>query len=299
MLNLTHTRTFLAVIDEKGIRAAAKALDISPSTVVQHLNQLEMDLLAPLVVRGRGATHPTAQGERFIPYARSLVATALRAKDLIASPVVRLAAASNVGIYLLQQPLAAFGRASGFEIDLWIGPNPAVVNRLDTFAADIVATEWWDGRTGYRAIRWIRAPLVVIVSPDHRWAKRKSITVGELVNEPLLGGEPGTGTGTLLRERLGALADRLRTKAGLGSTEAVKRAVRAGHGASIVLEAAVRDEIAGGQLVALEIPGSDLFKEIWLVMPDHIPAGSPSMKLIDGLRGYADSCTSVHRQPGP
>lgn len=284
MLNLTHARTFLAVIDENGVRAAAKALDISPSTVVQHLQQLEIELSAPLVVRGRGTTQLTAQGERFMPYARSLVATALRAKDLIASPVVRLAAASNVGIYLLQQPLAGASQETGVEIDLWIGSNPAVVERLDSGAADVVATEWWDQRRGYRAIGWLREPLIVIVSPSHRWASRKSISSKELTEERLLGGEPGSGTGTLLRERLGSIADRLQTVSGFGSTEAVKRAVRAGKGASIVLAASVADEISSGQLIGLRISGTKLFKRIWLVTPEYLPPTSPVLDLIAVLR---------------
>jgi DNA-binding transcriptional LysR family regulator len=60
MLNLIHVRTYLAVIDEKGVRAAAKALALSPSTVVEHVDQLEADLAAPLVIRSRGATCATA-----------------------------------------------------------------------------------------------------------------------------------------------------------------------------------------------------------------------------------------------
>ncbi len=284
MLNLIHVRTYLAVIDEKGVRAAAKALALSPSTVVEHVDQLEADLAAPLVIRSRGATCATAQGERFLPYARALVGTALRARELIASPIIRLAASSNVGTYLLQQPLAAFRKKTGIEIEMWIGSNPAVVERLTRGEADLAAMEWWDNRRGYRATCWAREPLIVIVSPRHRWAGRTSLAIDELSEEPMLGGEPGSGTGTLLRERLGPVADRLRTLPGYGSTEAVKRAVRVGHGASIVLAAAVSDEIASGQLVGLEIEGSRLCKDIWLVTSDHMPASSPSSSLVVELQ---------------
>lgn len=292
MLNLLHVRTFLTIVDESGIRAAAKALALSPSTVLEHLKQLEADLAAPLIVRGRGSVHPSTAGERFMPYARSLVATAQRVKELIASPVIRVAAASNVGIYLLQQPLAALRRDIDIEVELWIGPNPAVFERLDSGAADVVATEWWDRRRGFRAVSWLREPLVVIVAPDHRWAQRKSIDVQDLAEEPLLGGEPGSGTGTLLKDQLGATADRLRTVSGFGSTEAVKRAVRAGLGISVVMAAAVADEMSSGQLIGLKISGVDLAKEIWLVAPEHLPPGSPTVRLIAGLQHGAERASN-------
>ena len=51
MLNLIHAKTFLAVLGERGVRAAARDLKLSPSTVIEHIKQLEEDLAAPLVVR--------------------------------------------------------------------------------------------------------------------------------------------------------------------------------------------------------------------------------------------------------
>ena len=57
MLNLTHARTFLTVIAARGIRAAARQLDLAPSTIVDHIRQLEEVLAAPLVLRRRGGAN--------------------------------------------------------------------------------------------------------------------------------------------------------------------------------------------------------------------------------------------------
>jgi len=283
MLNLIHTRTFLSVVDNGGIRAAAKALEISPSSVADHINQLEVELDTCLIVRGHGSAKPTFQGELFLPFARSLISTAQRAKELIASPVVRLAASSNVGTYLFHEPLAAARRETGVETELWIGPNPAVAERISVGCADIAAMEWWDGRDGFRAIEWKVEQLVVIVSPDHKWARRRSIGVKDLAEVTLLGGEPGSGTATLLRQKLGPVANHLKTISGLGSTEAVKRAVRAGQGSSIVLSSAVKDEISNGHLVALRISEIELAKQIYLVVHEHAGRSSAISRLLQSL----------------
>jgi LysR family transcriptional regulator, low CO2-responsive transcriptional regulator len=286
MLNLTHARSFVTVIATRGVRAAARELDLAPSTVVDHIRQLEEVLAAPLVVRQRGSAMPTDQGARLLPLARALVETAGRVRSLIHLPALRLAASSNVGIYLLQPHIAAFRRCAGIPVEQWIGSNSDVVARLERGEADVAAMEWWDGRSGFTARTWRREPLVVIVGLGHRWARRGSVPVTDLQTEPLLGGESGTGTGYLLRRQLGPIAKSLTIIDGFGSTEAVKRAVRAGCGASIVMEASVADEVAAEQLVALRIEGVELDKEIMLIVPETLPPTAPAMAMFDAAQSW-------------
>lgn len=278
MLNLTHVRSFLAVLDGGGFRAAARQLEVSPSTLVDHINQLEADLTAPLLVRKRGGFAPTSQGLAFLSLARALVATAERAREVVAGCPLRIAAASNVGIYLLQSILASFKQAEAYPTELWIGRNPDVAERIGGGRADVGLMEWWDDRRGFLARTWRREPLVVIVGPSHPWAARTSANAADLLGERMLGGEPGTGTGTLLRQILGASADRIETINGFGSTEAVKRAVRAGLGVSLVLASSVTDEVAAGHLVALPLADVDLVKEIKLIVPAPLPATSAAAR---------------------
>ena len=149
--------------------------------------------------------------------------------------------------------------------------------------ADVAVMDWWDGRAGFTATAWVREPLVVIVPPEHPWAALETIETEQLLSESLLGGEASSGTGRVLRDQLGPIADRLRTRSGYGSTEAVKRAVCAGQGVSIVMRSAVADEVASGRLAALSISGAPLVKEIKLVVPDRLPHTSPAAILIENL----------------
>jgi DNA-binding transcriptional LysR family regulator len=286
MLNLTHARSFVTVIATRGVRAAARELDLAPSTIVDHIRQLEEVLAAPLVVRRRGSAMPTDQGARFLPLARALVETAGRVRSLIHLPALRLAASSNVGTYLLQPHIAAFRQSAGIPVEQWIGLNSDVVARLERGEADVAVMEWWDERPGFTTRTWRREPLVVIVGPGHRWARRGSVSVTDLQTEPLLGGESGTGTGYLLRRQLGPIATSLTIIDGFGSTEAVKRAVRAGYCASIVMEASVADEVATGQLVALRIEGVELDKEIKLIVPETLPPTAPAMAMFDAVQNW-------------
>jgi DNA-binding transcriptional LysR family regulator len=280
MLNLVHTKTFLAVIGERGFRAAARELKLSPSTIVEHINQLEAGLAAQLIVRRRGAVEPTSRGAAFVPLARALLDTAERSRLLVSEAPLRVVASSNIGTYLLQSVLASFQATDPCSIDIWIGANPDVAERLTNGNADVALMEWWDDRAGFSAQTWRKEPLVVIVAPDHPWAKRRAIETHELASQKLLGGEAGTGTITLLRAKLGRLSAELTAIGGLGSTEAVKRAVRAGRGVSLVMAAAVADEVKAGQLITLRLKDIELAKEMKVILPLDVPAAAPAARFV-------------------
>jgi len=90
----------------------------------------------------------------------------------------------------------------------------------------------------------------------------------------MIGGEPGTGTGRLLRSLFGAAEKELKVSYSMASTEGVKSAVRAGLGISVVLAASVTDEVAAGTLHALPVADCPIVKELQIVMPaDSPPTG--------------------------
>lgn len=282
MLSLPHLRTFLAVADAGGLRAAARGLSLSPAAVVEHLDRLEADLGARLLQRRHRPLALTAAGARLAPLARALLDTAERARDVVADGPLRVAAASNVGVYLLPPLVATFERATGKPVEIWIGSNPEAVERLAAGQADIAATEWWLPRPGFLARVWREEPLVAIAPPGHPWAALPAVPIDALARERLLGGERSTGTGAALRAAFGARAETLRVVNGYSGTEGVKRAVRAGLGVSLVLAASVADEVATGSLVVRPVAGADLKKRLSLVVPDELLPTDAANRFVAG-----------------
>jgi DNA-binding transcriptional LysR family regulator len=278
MIDLAQVRTFVAVIEARSFRVAAIRLGLSPPTASQHIKKLEAALGHPLIVRTRVRAEATPHGARFLPFARTLLRIMERAQNVVSRGGLAIGASSNIGIYVLQPLLRAFRAAVPFDgpLDVRIGSNLDTVRRLEDAEVDIALTEWWDDRPGFDARVWRRETLVLIVSPDHPWARRKSIEKAALFSEPMIGGEPGTGTARLLRRAFGSDAASLKIGLQLGSTEAVKQAVRAGLGLSITLESAVRDEINAGVLRALRVRDANLAKPLFAIMPKSLPREAPA-----------------------
>lgn len=287
MLNLTQVEAFLAVIDEGGFRQAARRLKTSQPTVTQHIKKLEAELGAPLVKRSHAASTPTVRGERFLPYARRLIRTAEQAQAAMEDRQILIGASSNIGTYMLQPRLKAFleSHDESVQVSLSLCPNPQVADRLTRGELDVGLMEWWDHRPGFEALIWRREPLVVIVSPRHPWAERRSISKRLLLSTPMIGGEPGSGTATLLKHAFGEAASQLQLSMSLGNTEAVKQAVMAGLGVSIVLESAVRDQVDAGLLCALPIAGTKLVKDLFVLLPEEMPPTSIACAFAEHLVG--------------
>ena len=96
----------------------------------------------------------------------------------------------------------------------------------------------------------------------------------------MVGGEAGTGTGTLLQKIFGKNASKIRISHTLGSTEAVKAAVKAGLGVSLVFASAVEQEVRAGSLRAVPISGVDIKKDLFVVLPDQVPPNAPSRSFV-------------------
>jgi len=94
VLNLTHLRTFVAVIQEGHVTRAAERLHISQPTASHHLRALEEQLGLPLFTRSFRGLTPTAAGARLAVGATKLLGASIElsslASELRGSPSGRL-----------------------------------------------------------------------------------------------------------------------------------------------------------------------------------------------------------------
>lgn len=283
MFDLHQIETFLQVIATGSFHAAGRKLGLAQPTVSQHIRKLEEYMRVTLVERSPIGCRPTEAARIFLPYAESLIQLNGRALDAVTRTRIIVGASGNIGTYILPDIIRRFEASRlGAPIDLVIAPNPVIATQLERAEIDVALLEWWDERPGFDAMVWREEPLVAIVARDHPWADRKAISADDLRQAPVLGGEPGSGTGRLLRDVLNATVPDARQ---LASTETVKRAVRAGLGVSIVLATAVADEVAAGHLVALDIVAPrPLTKSFWAAHRLHLPATAADRRFVAFLK---------------
>lgn len=284
MIDLEKLETFLTVAKHGGFRGAAMHRGLSQSTLTQHIKQLERSLNTVLIDRSNAVSKLTTEGQALLPYAQMLIDISKKASDLFRRSSLTIGASSNVGIYLLQPYLKEFQQHCGFKLDIVIADNTSIADKLQRLEIDVAVMEWWDSRSGFTASIWRSEELVLIVPTSHPWAGRSTVQVEELDGIELIGGEKGTGTGRIIERMLGGRDLRINVAMQLGSTEAVKHAVKAGLGVSLVLAGAVTDEVLSRQFNVLRIDGDTQQKDIYVIHRNCTSADSVESRFVDFLR---------------
>lgn len=286
MLNLSHIKSYLALLHTGSYHKAAKKLGLAQSTVSQHIKKMENALSTTLIIRNRNGCTMAPRTEAFARYAEGLNRLADKAWNTLRVPMMTVGASTNIGTYLLQPMFKNFSEinSGSLNLDLVIDRNDHIANLLENNEIDVAVMEWWDNRSGFICQQWKIESLVVIVPPDHPWTHRKSISAEELLEEKMIGGESASGTGRLLREALGNLVSKIQVQFKLGSTEAVKKAVQAGLGISIVMQSSVMEEINNGKLKAIPIDGTCIEKKLMVIHRRGLPPDSVIVRFVEELK---------------
>ncbi|MDE2485599.1 MAG: LysR family transcriptional regulator, partial [candidate division NC10 bacterium] len=140
--------------------------------------------------------------------------------------------------------------------------------------------------------------MVLIVAPTHPWAFRKSVRAKELLGQPFLIRERGSGTRKIMEqalERRNLPIGALKVIGEMGSNEAIRQAVKAGGGIAIISKLAVASDITCGTLHTIPIAGLKLTRPFYLITHRH-RSRSP---ICNAFLTFIGASTSPHESHHP
>jgi DNA-binding transcriptional LysR family regulator len=273
--------TFLAVLDAGRISAAAKSLHLSQPAVTAQIRKLEATLGAALFVRSARGVAPTAAGERFAGYARSVQRLVEEAASAVTeaeepSGELVLSASTTIAGHVLPRLLAGFrALRPRVALRLDVGNTEHVLAALTEGRISLGLVEGHSRAAGVRLEPFVDDELVAISAPSSRFRVR---TVRDLGDVPLLFREVGSGTRSVLDRALRSAGIRRKALAAdveLGSTEAILGAAAAGLGLAFVSRWSMQAHLASGKVIIVPGLGFSVRRTFYWA----IPTG--------GLRGVA------------
>jgi len=262
-VDLRQLEIFVKVAEYGSFSRAAEALYLTQPTVSEHIRTLEDELGVRLLDRlGRGAA-VTRGGLLLLSYAQRMLALSREARQAMdgfqgrMSGELLIGASTIPGEYVLPALIGRFkGKYPDISITLLIGDSQAVIDWVAEGRAELGVV---GARPSVRSIEYkelMPDEVVVVVRGGHAWQGRKQIALEELREEPLLVRERGSGTRAALEAALAEIGTDLgsfRIVGEMGSTQAIKQAVKAGVGVSLVSRRAVDEECRSGLLACVRV----------------------------------------------
>ncbi|MEG6616733.1 selenium metabolism-associated LysR family transcriptional regulator [Peptococcaceae bacterium 1198_IL3148] len=287
---------FKTVVEKKSFSAAAQALFISQPAVSMHIRSLEEHYKTKLFDRTNQQITLTETGRILYSYAVKVLTLLSQVEKEISSYTgqiegpLDIGASFTVGEYVVPKVLGVFNKRNpGVKAALQVTNTEHIVKLVSRQKLDLGLVEHSVDARNLIVSPIMQDELLVVFSPEHPWAKRKMITIQELKDMPLVLREHGSGTRMIAEERLdeaGFDLAQLNIIMELGSTEAVKEAVEAGFGITIISRWAVQKELKLGTLLSAKIEDVNMLRSFYLI--HHKDKFKPLVveKFIDFLISY-------------
>ncbi|RSM47357.1 LysR family transcriptional regulator [Amycolatopsis balhimycina DSM 5908] len=256
--------TFLTVAEQSSFTKAASDLNLAQPTVTARIKKLERDLACDLFNRRGALIRLTTAGQRFRRYAHKIVKLSRMAEETVleagSAPGDALTVAADSGLTTYRLvPIVEYLYRRYPDLALEIRPLEASPwTRLGdsdvdcAFFIDVCASSPRADST-----LLCPEPLVVVADRDGPLAQ-EPVTTPQLAKQPLLCAHRGSGYQRMFERTLGAAGDTGVRALSFGSVDAVKRALTAGLGVSLLPRLSVAAELAEGRLT--EVPWTAPFQ---------------------------------------
>lgn len=189
---LTQIRYFYEVARTGSIREASDRLNVTPSSVSRQVRNLELSIKTPLFERRVRGMTLTAAGELYMNYARSvltemeLLHTSIEDLKGLRRGHVRIHVVEGIVTETLMGVIARFRTKNpGVSFELNVTVPEAIIATIVSAETDIGITFGDDSNFGVNVALSIKAPLFVIVRPDHALAGKQKISLAEALSYPI------------------------------------------------------------------------------------------------------------------
>ncbi len=272
VMDVRNLEVFLSVAKHLNFTRAGEEVNLAQPSVSMRIRQLENEVGLKLFEQLGKKVALTEAGVSLIPYARRVMAAVEDARQCIQElqglerGSLRIGASTTPGMYLIPGVVASFKRQHpNIEIHLRIKDTQQV-------EAGVLNNEFDFGFVGghligdeVAALPWLTDQLVLIVPPDHSFARQKSVKPNHLKKQKFILREVGSGTRATIVNYLQSSGVTMEPIMEMENPESVKKAVQSGLGIAFISRFAVETELQAKSLVAVRVTGLEIRRELKIV----------------------------------
>jgi DNA-binding transcriptional LysR family regulator len=268
---LRQLKIFEAVARHLSFSRAAAELHLTQPAVSMQVKQLVAHAGLPLFEQLGKRVYLTAAGAELLGHSRAIIQQFREAEEAIA----RLKGVSggrlnitviSAGEYFFPRLLAEFTRRhQGVKINLAVRNREELLHQMADNLTDLGVMVRPPDDGDMVSVPFAPHPYVIVGPPEHPLARRRRITVAQLMREPFVVREHGSDTWHAMQKAFGRRLAKLNVAMEITSTETIKQAVMAGMGVSFLSAHTIGLELKVGSLSVLDVVGFPLLLEWYVV----------------------------------
>ncbi|TCS72415.1 DNA-binding transcriptional LysR family regulator [Sulfuritortus calidifontis] len=293
-LTIRQLKIFEAVARQLSITRAAEELHLSQPAVSMQMKKLAEVVGQPLLEQDGKRVRLTGAGEELAISAREVIRSLKRfelglvARKGLAGGFLRLAAITTA-TYFVPRLLGEFAKLHpGVKVALRVVNREQALESLAAGLEDLYVLGQPPVNLAVTAQPFMENPLVVIAAPDHPLALKRNIPLTRLIEEPWLMREEGSGTRKAVERLFASQGLALTPRMELGSSEAIKQAVLAGLGISVLSQHSLALH-SPDQFAILDAKGFPIRRQWHAVYPAERPLTVVARTFLDFLLTYGKS----------
>ena len=279
---------------------AAEELSLAQPTVSAQLKQLADEIGMPLFDQAGRSISLTDAGKELYATTQAMFESwrqfEMRIAELrgLKRGELRLAVATTAK-YLIPDLLGGFcAQYPDIDIKLEIANREVLIERLKQHKDDIYIMVQPPEGDEFERMPFLENELVVVAQAGHALARAKSIPLARVARERFILREAGSGTRIELERFLRERGVTPNVRMELGSNEAIKHAVAAGLGVSVLSALTLHVDPMLDHLAVLDVQGFPLKSEWFVVFPAQRRLSVVAQAFSDHLRAASAKLRASH-----
>ena len=259
-MDLSQLQLFKDIVQTRSISRGAAHNGVTQSAASQAVQELERSLGTQLLDRSRRPLEILPAGRMLYDLARDVLR---RQQEFLVQVeelkgglggTVRVAAIYSVGISEMSRLEAEFYKrmpSAQLEVN-YLRPEKVYQAVIDD-RVDLGLVSYPEATRDVVALPWREEPMVVTCSPDHPFASRECLRPEDLDNVEFIGFDDDLPISREIERFLKDRGVRVQVVMQFDNIQSMKEALRFGHAVSILPMPMLREEVADGRLVTVQL----------------------------------------------
>ena len=259
-MNLKQLEAFYLVVKKKSFTRAAEELNVTQPAVTIQVKSLEKSLNLRLIQQVGKKIQLTESGEFLYQYAEKifdLVSDAnekMRDFKKLMRGTLRIGTTKNYARYIMPSLLSEFQRRfPGIKVILDEGNSEDMAKSVLERKNELALISQLNLDRKIKSLFFSTVEFVLVVSPEHRFSQRKSISLRELNGEPVILREKGSGSRAAILRKFQEYGIWPSVIIEASSLDFIVGYVKQNKGVSFMFEPDIKEELERGTLKVIFI----------------------------------------------